>query len=58
MTGNSLSSGRPDAGQRVFSLTLEPNSIYSLSTTTGQQKGSFNDVPAAEPFSVSLLRNL
>jgi galactosylceramidase len=33
-----------------FSLTLEPNSIYSLSTITGQQKGSFNDVPAASHF--------
>ena len=33
-----------------FTVTLEPNSIYSLSTTTGQQKGSFADVPASRPF--------
>jgi galactosylceramidase len=34
----------------LFSLTLEPNSIYSLSTTTGQQKGSFTDVPVPARF--------
>ena len=33
-----------------FSLTLEPNSIYSLSTTSGQQKGSFAEQPAAKNF--------
>jgi galactosylceramidase len=33
-----------------FSLTLEPDSIYSISTITGQQKGSFNDVPVAADF--------
>ncbi|MGC3991742.1 MAG: hypothetical protein QM796_19025 [Chthoniobacteraceae bacterium] len=33
-----------------FTITLEPNSIYSLSTTTGQQKGSFADVPADHAF--------
>jgi galactosylceramidase len=33
-----------------FEVTLEPNSIYSLSTTTGQQKGSFADIPPAKPF--------
>src|SRR5208283_1545660 len=33
-----------------FDITLEPESIYSLSTTTGQQKGSFADVPASKPF--------
>ena len=33
-----------------ISLTLETNSIYSLSTTSGQQKGSFADVPDAKPF--------
>jgi galactosylceramidase len=36
--------------QGSFSLTLEPNSVYSISTTTGQQKGTFDDVPAAAPF--------
>jgi galactosylceramidase len=33
-----------------FTITLEPNAIYSISTTTGQQKGSFADVPAAKDF--------
>ena len=33
-----------------FTITLEPNAIYSLSTTTGQQKGTFADVPADKPF--------
>jgi len=31
-------------------LTLEPDSIYSLSTTRGQQKGFFNNIPATKPF--------
>jgi len=34
----------------VFTLTLDPNSIYSLSTTTGQQKGSFDNIPPAKSF--------
>jgi galactosylceramidase len=34
----------------AFILTLEPNSIYSLSTTTGQQKGAFDNIPADKPF--------
>jgi galactosylceramidase len=34
----------------AFIMTLEPNSIYSISTTTGQQKGSFANVPAAKAF--------
>jgi galactosylceramidase len=33
-----------------FEITFEPNSIYSLSTTTGQQKGSFARIPASKPF--------
>ncbi|MGN6625872.1 MAG: galactosylceramidase, partial [Tepidisphaeraceae bacterium] len=33
-----------------WSITLEPDAIYSVSTTTGQQKGSFDDVPADKPF--------
>ena len=33
-----------------ITLTLEPNSIYSLSTTRGQQKGSFSNIPATKPF--------
>ena len=40
----------PEDGR--FTLQLEPNSVYSLSTTTGQQKGEFDDIPepAAFPF--------
>ncbi|MGD0464697.1 MAG: galactosylceramidase [Tepidisphaeraceae bacterium] len=33
-----------------FSIVLAPESIYSISTTTGQQKGSFEDLPASKPF--------
>lgn len=33
-----------------FSITLQPNTVYSLSTTRGQQKGKFADVPASKPF--------
>ena len=33
-----------------FTITLEPGSIYSLSTAGGQQKGGFADVPAPKPF--------
>jgi len=33
-----------------FTITLEPGSIYSLSTTRGQQKGSFDNVPKAKSF--------
>jgi galactosylceramidase len=34
----------------VVTITLDPDSIYSLSTTTGQQKGSFDGIPAAKAF--------
>jgi galactosylceramidase len=33
-----------------FTLTLEPDNIYSLSTTRGQQKGSFDNIPEIKPF--------
>ncbi len=33
----------------TFSITLDPHSIYSLSTTRGQRKGSF-ELPPAKPF--------
>ena len=32
-----------------FTLTVVPDAVYSLSTTTGQQKGSY-DAPASKPF--------
>jgi galactosylceramidase len=34
----------------VFTLNVDPQSIYSLSTTGGQQKGSFADIPQDKPF--------
>jgi galactosylceramidase len=34
----------------TFTITLDPNSIYTISTTTGQQKGSFDNIPASKPF--------
>jgi galactosylceramidase len=34
----------------AFTITLEPDTIYSLSTTTGQRKGGFDAIPAAKPF--------
>ena len=33
-----------------FEITLDPQSIYSISTTTGQQKGIFSDIPPSRPF--------
>jgi galactosylceramidase len=40
-----------------FTLTIEPNSIYSLSTTRGQQKGTFTEVPASKPFPFPYIEN-
>jgi galactosylceramidase len=40
-----------------FSITLDPASIYSISTTTGQQKGSFDDVPAERDFPLPYYEN-
>jgi len=34
----------------AFDILLDTNSIYSLSTTRGQQKGAFENVPASKPF--------
>lgn len=34
----------------VVTVTLEPDAIYSLSTTRGQQKGGFADAPPARAF--------
>lgn len=35
---------------RAFTITLEPNAVYSLSTTKGQQKGSYIAIPRSRPF--------
>ena len=37
---------------RSFSITLKPNAVYSLSTTTGQQKGTFDNIPLSQPFPI------
>ena len=34
----------------VFTITLQPDAVYSLSTVRGQRKGSFDDIPASQPF--------
>jgi galactosylceramidase len=34
----------------MVTLTLEPDTIYSLSTTTGQRKGGFDNIPAARAY--------
>jgi galactosylceramidase len=34
----------------TFTLNMDPGSIYSLSTTTGQQKGTFDNIPDAKAF--------
>jgi len=39
---------RPSGG--AFTVRLEPNTIYSLSTTTGQQKGGFPSIPGTRRF--------
>lgn len=36
-------------GGKLFTITLEPNSVYSLSTTRGQKKASYS-VPPSQPF--------
>ena len=36
-------------GSRI-TITLQPHAVYSLSTTRGQQKGSFNSIPDSQPF--------
>lgn len=43
---------RPDIApiDGAFTLTLDPQSIYSISTTTGQQKGAFAMIPRNKPF--------
>ncbi len=38
--------------QGTFSITLQPQAVYSLSTTRGQQKGSFADIPESKPFPI------
>jgi galactosylceramidase len=39
---------RPAQGR--FTLALEPDTIYSISTTSGQRKGFFKNIPAEQSF--------
>jgi galactosylceramidase len=39
---------KPHGGR--FTVTLRPNTVYSFSTTRGQQKGCFADIPSSKPF--------
>ena len=41
---------QPDIKGGSFTITLQPDAVYSLSTTSGQQKGSFADIPPSKPF--------
>jgi galactosylceramidase len=41
----------------TLALTLEAEAIYSLSTTRGQQKGTFADVPKDKPFPFPYFEN-
>jgi galactosylceramidase len=41
-----LSAKRGDS----FSITVRPNSIVTITTTTGQQKGTFKNIPRSVPF--------
>ncbi|MCQ2187469.1 MAG: galactosylceramidase [Bacteroidales bacterium] len=36
----------------TLTLTLQPGTVYSFSTTSGQQKGSFDGIPEARPFPI------
>ena len=41
----------------TFTCTFEPDEIVSISTTTGQRKGAFADVPAEKPFPFPYFEN-
>ncbi|MBR5394412.1 MAG: galactosylceramidase [Bacteroidaceae bacterium] len=43
---------QPDLKGGLFTITLEPNAVYSISTTTGQQHGAYADIPASKPFPI------
>ena len=45
------------ASDGTFTCTFDPQAIYSLSTTTGQRKGSFTDVPEEKPFPFPYFEN-
>jgi len=40
----------PHVNKNIIKLELEPNAIYTITTTTGQQKGSYADIPPKKAF--------
>ncbi len=38
--------------KNAISITLDTNSLYSITTTQGQSKGSYKNIPVEEPFSL------
>ncbi len=40
-----------------FSLAVQGDAIYSISTTTGQQKGSFDNIPVSQKFPLPYYEN-
>lgn len=51
-TADDVFARQPDARVRkgLLQLDLEPNAVYSVSTTTGQRKGEYEDIPPSAPF--------
>ena len=39
-----------DVSKQHITITVEPHSVLTLSTTRGQQKGYFKNIPASQPF--------
>jgi galactosylceramidase len=44
-----------ELGTGSFTIALEPKAVYSISTTTGQQKGSFDNIPEEKSFPLPYL---
>lgn len=40
-----------------FTVTLQPRTVYTFSTTRGQQKGEFADIPKSKPFPMPYFDN-
>jgi galactosylceramidase len=59
-TRDSQFSRQPDitpTSDGTFTFTFDPGAIYSLSTTTGQQKGEFTNIPPEKPFPFPYFEN-
>jgi galactosylceramidase len=40
----------PRLKRNTLELDVEPDAIYTITSTTGQRKGSFGEIPASQPF--------